>query len=107
LKLFSTTNRNYYLEYFSINLEKTLLIHALKIYNLRTKNPVFYLTHLLWEVKNIEPIIKKRWAFRAVGLRYYGDDSDVVNMAPKSWERVSKRMSEVKDIVSGCAYGLM
>jgi hypothetical protein len=107
LKLFSTTNRNYYLEYFSINLEKTLLIHALKIYNLRTKNPVFYLTHLLWEVKNIEPIIKKRGPFRAVGLRYYGDDSDVVKMAPKLRELFSKRMSEVKDIVSGCAYGLM
>ena len=55
----------------------------------------------------MEPIIKKRGPFRAVGLRYYGDDSDVVKMAPKLWEQFNKRMSEVEDAVPGCAYGLM
>jgi predicted transcriptional regulator YdeE len=48
-----------------------------------------------------------RGSFRAVGLRYYGDDSDVVKMASKLWEQFNKRMTEVRDAVPGCAYGLM
>lgn len=42
-----------------------------------------------------------------MGLRYYGEDSEVVRMAPKLWEEFDKRMAEVKNAVPGRAYGVM